>query len=145
MDAKAIWKQGMSFDGTATSGFTIPMGTSAEFGGADDGLRPIELVLVGLAGCTAMDVISILQKKRQEVSGFEVRAHADRATEHPKVFTAIEIRYLLRGRNIDPAAVQRAIELSESKYCPAQAMLSKVAPISLAYEIVEDAAALAVA
>ncbi len=137
MDAKAIWKQGMSFDGTATSGFTIPMGTSAEFGGADDGLRPIELVLVGLAGCTAMDVISILQKKRQEVTGFEVRAHADRATEHPKVFTHVVLEFVVTGKNIDREAVERAVELSSTKYCSAQAMLIKAVEIEHKITIVE--------
>ncbi len=137
MDAKAIWKQGMSFDGTATSGFTIPMGTSAEFGGADDGLRPIELVLVGLAGCTAMDVISILQKKRQEVTAFEVRAHADRATEHPKVFTHVVLEFVVTGKNIDREAVERAVELSSTKYCSAQAMLIKAVEIEHKITIVE--------
>ncbi|MBN1373531.1 MAG: OsmC family protein [Anaerolineaceae bacterium] len=137
MDAKAIWKQGMSFDGTADSGFTIRMGASAEFGGADDGMRPMELVLVGLAGCTAMDVISILQKKRQEVTGFEVRAHADRATDHPKVFTHVVLEFVVTGKNIDRAAVERAVELSETKYCSAQAMLSKAVEIEHKITLVE--------
>ena len=132
MDASVSWIKGMSFTGTADTGFTVPLGTEPAVGGENDGFRPIELMAVSLAGCTAMDVMSILRKKRQDITGFEVKVHADRADEHPKVFTAIEIRYLLRGRNIDPSAVQRAIDLSESKYCPAQAMLSKVAPISLA-------------
>lgn len=138
MDAKAIWKHGMSFDGTATSGFTIPMGTSAEFGGDNDGLRPIELVLVGLAGCTAMDVISILQKKRQEVTAFEVSAHADRATEHPKVFTHVVLEFVVTGKEIDRAAVERAVELSSTKYCSAQAMLIKAVEIEHKITIVEE-------
>jgi putative redox protein len=138
MDASVSWIKGMSFTGTADTGFTVPLGTDPAVGGENDGFRPIELMAVSLAGCTAMDVMSILRKKRQDITGFEVKVHADRADEHPKVFTAIEIRYLLRGRNIDPSAVQRAIDLSESKYCPAQAMLSKVAPISLAFEIIEE-------
>ena len=141
MDASVSWIKGMSFTGTADTGFTVPLGAEPAVGGDNDGFRPIELMAVSLAGCTAMDVMSILRKKRQDVTGFEVKVHADRADEHPKVFTAIEIRYVVRGRNIDPAAVQRAMELSESKYCPAQAMLSKVAPISLAYEIIEDTTA----
>ena len=138
MDAAVSWTKVMSFIGSADTGFTVPLGTEPAVGGDNDGFRPIELMLVSLAGCTAMDVMSILRKKRQDVTGFDVKVHAERAEEHPKGFTAIEIRYLLRGRNIDPSAVQRAIELSESKYCPAQAMLSKVAPISLAYEISEE-------
>jgi putative redox protein len=97
----------------------------------------MELIAIGLAGCTAMDVISILSKKRQEVSVFETLVHAERASEHPKVFTHVTIEYLLEGRNIDPAAVERAIELSAKKYCPAQAMLEKAVMIEHKYTIKE--------
>jgi len=130
MDAKVIWKSRMSFDGSSDSGFVVPIGTSPEVGGDDDGFRPMELIAIGLAGCTAMDVISIMKKKKQNVSGFEVKVHATKSTEHPKVFTSIEIEYLVHGEAIDRAAVERAVELSESKYCPAQAMLGKVVPIT---------------
>jgi putative redox protein len=99
----------------------------------------MELMAMGLAGCTAMDVISILRKKRQEISSFEVKVDAERATQHPHVFTAIEITYILRGKRIDAVSVERAMQLSEEKYCPAQAMLRVVAPISLKYEIIEEA------
>ncbi len=97
----------------------------------------MELIAIGLAGCTAMDVISILQKKRQDVTAFETRVHARRAVEHPKVFTNIQIEYIVEGRKIDPAAVERAIELSETKYCPAQAMLAKAVKIDHTYTIRE--------
>jgi len=130
MDAKVIWKGRMSFDGSSDSGFVVPIGTSPEVGGDDDGFRPMELIAIGLAGCTAMDVISILEKKKQNVSGFEVKVHAIKSTEHPKVFTSIEIEYLVHGEAIDRAAVERAVDLSETKYCPAQAMLGKVVPIT---------------
>ena len=136
MNASVVWSHGMSFTGTADSGFSIPLGTDPSVGGDNDGPRPMELLAVGLGGCTAMDVISILSKKRQKVTGFEV--HADRAAEHPKVFTAIHIHYVVRGVDVDSAAVQRAIELSEEKYCPAQAMFARVAPIRLTYEIVQE-------
>jgi putative redox protein len=129
MDAKVIWKQRLSFDGTADSGFTLPLGSRPEVGGDNDGFRPMELLLIGLAGCTAMDVISILMKKRVEVLSFEVSAHADRREEHPQAFTGAAIEYRLKGRKIDRASVERAVELSENKYCPAQAMFSKVFPI----------------
>ncbi len=129
MDAKVTWKTGMSFEGAADSGFTLPLGTSAENGGAEDGFRPMELLLVGLAGCTAMDTISILQKKRQDVTAFEVKVHGDRASEHPKIFTHILIEYIVTGNHIDPVAVERAVELSSTKYCSAQAMLGKAAEI----------------
>lgn len=140
MDAIVTLQQRMSFTATADSGFRLNMGTSRDVGGDDDGFRPMELVLLGLAGCTAMDVISILRKKRQHVTGFEVQAHAERAEEHPKVFTDVTIKYIVEGINIDPAAVMRAIELSETKYCPAQAMLVQAVPIKHEYEIVEVAA-----
>jgi putative redox protein len=129
MEAKAIWKGRMSFDGTAGSGFTLPMGTRADSGGDDDGFRPMELLLVGLAGCTAMDVISILEKKRQDVTNFEVNVQAERAETHPRVFTNILLEYVVTGHAVDPVAVERAVELSETKYCSAQAMLGKTALI----------------
>ena len=137
MDAKVSWKGGMSFDGSAGSGFTLPLGTSAEFGGAQDGFRPMELLLVGLAGCTAMDVMSILQKKRQDVTGFEVRVQGEQGSEHPKVFTDITIEFLVTGRGLDPAAVERAVELSSTKYCSAEAMLAEVARIEHKVTILE--------
>jgi putative redox protein len=99
-------------------------------GGENDGFRPMELIAIGLAGCTGMDVISILEKKKQNVSNFEVRIHAEKAADHPKVFTNIEIEYLIQGVGIDRAAVERAVELSETKYCPAQSMLGKAVPIT---------------
>jgi len=137
MDAKVTWKQRLTFTGTADSGFEVGLGSKPEFGGDNDGFKPIELIAVGLAGCTAMDVISILQKKRQDVTNFEVQVHADRAEEHPKVFTNIMIKYLFEGHNIDPAAVERAIDLSTTKYCPSHAMLRKSVTIDHTYEIKE--------
>jgi len=125
MEAQVTWNGRLSFSGTSGSGFIVPLGTSPEFGGDDDGFRPMELILIALAGCTAMDVISILQKKRQDVSSFEVKVNADRSSEHPKVFTYSVIEYIVSGNNLESEAVHRAVELSEIKYCPAQAMLSK--------------------
>jgi putative redox protein len=137
MDAKVTWSDRLTFEGTADSGYSILLGASPAVGGDDDGIRPMELIALGLAGCTGMDVISILLKKRQDVTAFEVRVHAERAEEHPKVFTSVNIEYLITGRDIDPAAVERAIELSETKYCPAQAMFGKLMPIKLSYQIQE--------
>jgi putative redox protein len=138
MQASVDWDHGLTFSGTSDTGFTVPLGASASVGGDDDGFRPIELMLVSLAGCTAMDVISILQKKRQEITGFRVSVDAERAEEHPKVFTAITVHYEVTGRNVDSAAVERAIELSETRYCPAQAMLDKAVPIEHKYTITEE-------
>jgi putative redox protein len=137
MDAKVTWKGKMTFNGSADSGFIVPLGTDSAVGGDNDGFRPLELMAVSLAGCTAMDVISILQKKRQDVTAFEVKVHADRAPEHPKIFTDITVEYRIEGHKVDPAAVERAIELSETKYCPAQAMLAKVVKIEHTYSITE--------
>jgi putative redox protein len=141
MDAKVIWKQDLSFTGSSDSGFEIPLGTDLETGGANDGFRPLELMAVSLAGCTAMDVVSILRKKQQKVTAFEVKVHTDRAAEHPKVFTYTVITYLVTGHGLDEQAVRRAIELSTTKYCPAQAMLAKVVPMELCYEIFEGKSA----
>jgi putative redox protein len=138
MDAKVIWKQGMSFSGTAATGFEVPIGADPEVGGANDGFRSLELMGISLAACTGMDVISILKKKQQNITAFEVRAHADRAEEHPKVFTFLIVTFLVTGHHVDEKAVVRSIELSATKYCPAQAMLSKSVPIELKYEIYEE-------
>lgn len=137
MEAKAIWKQGLSFTGTADSGFEVALGSTSEVGGDDDGFEPIELIAIGLAGCTAMDVISILKKKRQVVTDFEVQVQTERAEEHPKVFTHVLIKYLVEGKNIDKSAVERAIELSTTKYCPSHAMLKTAVDIEHTYEIKE--------
>lgn len=138
MNANVTWHQGMSFSGTADSGFKVPLGTGAEVAGTDEGFRPLELMAVSLAGCTAMDVISILEKKQQAVTAFEVKVQADRADQHPKVFTHAVITYVVTGHAVEESAVLRAIELSSTKYCPAQAMLGKVFPIELVYQIYED-------
>jgi putative redox protein len=137
MKAAVTWDHGLTFEGKADSGFTVNLGSSPAVGGDNDGFRPMELILTGLIGCTAMDVISILMKKRQDVTGFRVTADAEQAESHPHVFTKIHIHYIVEGQNIDPKAVERAMELSETRYCPAQAMLSVIVPMELTYEIVE--------
>jgi putative redox protein len=98
----------------------------------------MELLLISLCGCTAMDVVSILQKKRQPFTGLQVKASAERAEEHPKVYTQIHLEYVVKGKGVEPQAVERAIELSETKYCSAAAMLSKAAQITTSYRIEEE-------
>jgi len=137
MDAKVIWSNGMTFTGTADTGFNVPLGADPSVGGANDGFRPLELMAVSLAGCTAMDVISILRKKQQQVAEFEVRVHADQRSDPPHIFTGAVITYLVSGKGLDEAALVRAIELSAVRYCPAQAMLSSVFPIKMEYEVFE--------
>lgn len=138
MNINVSWKNGMSFSGFAESGFEVPLGTDPSLGGSDDGFRPLELMAISLAGCTAMDVISILKKKQQAVIGFDVKVHTDQTTDHPKVFTRAVITYIVTGNNIEETAVTRAIGLSATKYCPAQAMLGKVMQMELLYEIYDE-------
>lgn len=140
MDATLTLHEGMHFVAVADSGHEVHIDSDASVGGSDSASRPMELMLISLAGCTAMDVISILRKKRQDVTGLQLKTHADRAEDHPKVFTAITIEYIVRGRDIDPAAVERAIELSADRYCSAQAMLKQVVPMELTYTIIEEEA-----
>ena len=138
MQAKVNWNEGLSFTGTADSEFSIQMDAKEEVGGEGKGFIPMELMAMSLAGCTAMDVISILRKKRQDVTDFEVRVDVDRAEEHPKVFTKATINYIVTGHNVDEKAVLRAIQLTAERYCPAQAMLGQVFPIDLQYQIFEE-------
>ena len=139
MDVNVTWKSKLSFTANGENGFTLPLDAEPAVGGDGNGFEPMELIALGLAGCTAMDTISILQKKQQGITSFEVQIHAEKATEFPKVFTHIIIEYLVVGHHVEPAAVERAIELSATKYCPAQAMLSKACRIDHKYSI-KDAA-----
>jgi putative redox protein len=137
--AKVVWQGDMTFEG---SGSTYPDGkilfdSDESVGGHNQGFRPVELLLVGLAGCTAMDVISILKKKQQVVTGFEVAVEGLQAADHPKYFTDITVVYRVIGHNVDPKAVDRAIELSETKYCSVSAMLRAKANVTHRIEIVE--------
>jgi putative redox protein len=138
MEAKVIWQQRMAFTASADTGYSAPLDAEAGVGD-ESGFRPMEMIAMGLAGCTAMDVISILTKKRQNVTAFEVQVHAQRAGDHPKVFTEAVIEYLVTGVGIDPQAVLRAIELSATRYCPAQAMLAKAFPMQLKFSVYEQA------
>jgi putative redox protein len=135
MVVKVNWNNKLSFTGISESGFTLPLDADASVGGEDTGFRPMELIAIGLAGCTGMDTVSILKKKGQDVTNFEVQVKAERADEYPKVFTHIYLEYIVEGHNINPAAVERSIELSATKYCPAQAMLSKACKIEHKYTI----------
>lgn len=135
MEAKVVWKDGLSFLSNPGEKLSIPLNSEAFTEVAGDWYEPMELVAIGLAGCTAMDVISILQKKRQDVTKFEVQVHASRASDFPKVFTNIVIEYIVEGHQIEPSAVERSIELSATKYCPVQAMLNKACNIEHKYSI----------
>jgi putative redox protein len=138
MKATLNWKQGMTFVGSADSGHSIQMDAGVSVGGGNNGIRPMEMIALGLAGCTGMDVISVLQKKRQHVTGFDIQVHADRSADHPRVFTRAIITFVIVGKSIDEDAVLRSIELSATKYCPVHAMLEQAFPIDLHYEIYEE-------
>ena len=138
MKVAAQWKENMTFVGIPDSGFAVQMDADASFGGTENGVRPMEMIALGLAACTGMDVISILQKKRQQITQFEVRVNAPRSADHPQVFTSAVITYIVIGRGVDESAVLRSIELAATKYCPAQFMLAEVFPMELHYEIFEE-------
>jgi putative redox protein len=104
----------------------------------ETGPRPMELILIGMVGCTSMDVVSLLRKQRQPFLALRVRATAERADEHPKVYTKIHLEYVVKGKGVDARAVERAIELSQDKYCPGSAMLGKTAEITYSYQLEEE-------
>jgi len=127
--------QGITFAGKANSNHWVMMDGSSKFGGSDAASGPMELILIALGGCTGSDVASILEKKRVKLDGFEMNISADRAQEYPKVFTKIHIEYVFYGDNIKTKDVERAIELSQEKYCSVSAMLKKSADVTYSYQI----------
>ena len=137
MKARVKWQGGVAFAGEADSGHTLIMDGSPEAGGRNQGARPMELLLLGLGGCTAFDVVEILRKGRQAMTACEVELEAERAPEPPKVFTRIHLHFRVAGAGLDRAKVARAIELSTEKYCSATAMLEKTAQITHDFEIVD--------
>ena len=131
IQAKLKWTDGMQFVGRAGEGPAVIMDSSD--GGS--GPSPMQMVLLGVAGCTAIDVVSIMEKKRADIARFEITIDGEQAEEHPKRFTGIKIVYKLYGRDIKPKAIEQAIDLSENKYCSAMASLN--AEVQHAYEIIE--------
>jgi len=129
--------KGLALAGRGGSNHWVSMDGPEDYGGFSAGTRPMEMILIGLAACTAMDVLSILQKKRVKLDDFNMQAEAEQAAEHPKVFTKIKLHYVFYGKGIRAKDVERSIELSQEKYCGASAMLRKVAEISYDYEIIE--------
>ena len=127
----------MSFVGESGSGHSVVMDGAPEAGGRNLGIRPMEMLLLGLGGCTAFDVVSILKKSRQDIADCEVEIEAERAEEIPKVFTRIHVHFIVSGKVLDPAKVERAVNLSADKYCSASRMLEKTAELTHDFEIVE--------
>lgn len=135
MKARVSWVEGMMFTGESGSGHTIVLDGAPENGGRNAGIRPMELMLLGLAGCTAFDVVLILQRGREPIAGCVVEVDAERAPTDPKVFTAIHLQYRLSGQGLSPQKVERAIQLSKEKYCSASIMLGQVAQITHAWTV----------
>ncbi|MDD1748611.1 MAG: OsmC family protein [Methanothrix sp.] len=140
MDCRVKWvgTEGMSFVAETGSGHAFVMDGAPEGGGRNLGPRPMETVLAGTGGCTAYDVVVILKKSRQQVTGCEVQVHAERAETDPKVFTKIHMHFVVRGRDLKPSVVESAVKLSHGKYCSASAMLGKTADITWDVEIVPE-------
>ncbi|HXW69594.1 MAG TPA: OsmC family protein [Dissulfurispiraceae bacterium] len=136
MQANVRWVQGLQFVGKSGTNHEIQMDADAEYGGTDKGMRPMEMLLVAIGGCTGMDVTSILQKKRQQLNGIEIRVSGTNADTHPMKFTVIELEYIITGKDIPEAAVKKAIEASMEKYCSVKATLEGVAKINYRYTIV---------
>lgn len=139
MKARIQWTGGVSFVGSADSGHEVPMDGSPEFGGQNRGARPMELLLLGMGGCTAFDVVLILRRGRQDITDCVTHIEAERAPVDPKVFTKIHVHFVVSGRKLDPKRVEQALKLSAEKYCSASIMLAKTAEITHDFEIVEIA------
>lgn len=137
MKARVKWLEGMTLVGEAGSGHAVVMDAAPAVGGRDLGVRPMEMLLLGMGGCTAIDVLHMLQKGRQEVTDCVVELEAERAETDPKVFTRIQMRYIVTGRGLNEAQVKRAIALSAEKYCSASVMLGKTAAITHTWEVRE--------
>lgn len=137
MKGRVKWVEGVTFVAESNSGHAVVMDGPPEFGGRNLGMRPMEMLLLGMGGCTAFDVIMVLKKKRQAVVDCVAELQAERADTDPKVFTKIHVHFIVKGFKLDPQAVQRAIDLSAEKYCSASIMLGKTAVITHDF-VIED-------
>ena len=138
MKATITLQEGSTFEGVAGSGHRVTMDVAPEVGGRNLGLRPMEMVLLGLGGGTAIDVLHMLRKGRQPITDMRVELDAERADDAPKVFTRIHVHFVLTGAGLDPHKIERAIKLSATKYCSASMMLNKTAEMTHDFEIVEQ-------
>ena len=138
MKGRIKWIEGMTFTAESESGHAIVIDGKKEVGGRNLGMTPMEMVLLGTAGCTAFDVVYILKRGRQPVEDCVVTIEAERAESHPKVFTKVHIHYTLRGRGLAPEQVARAVRLSAETYCSASAMVARTAEVTHDFEIVSE-------
>jgi putative redox protein len=135
MNVVVKYSGGLQFVGESATGHAIVMDGDPDVGGNDTAPRPMELLLLGLGGCTGMDTISILKKKKQPVEGLEIVLRGEKADNHPKRYTKIQMEYVVKGKGIDETAVKRAIQLSTEKYCSVKATLEEKTDISFSYRI----------
>jgi putative redox protein len=136
--ATVTYTGGMQFVASADSGHAVVMDADADVGGNNTGSRPMELLLMGIGGCSGMDIISILKKKKQAVTGLEANVSGTMADDYPHKYTGITIEYVVRGKGISEEAVKRAVQLSMDKYCSVKATLEGSAKINFSYRIIED-------
>lgn len=141
MDVKIKWVDGVSFIGESETGHAVVLDGAPENGGRNIGMRPMEMLLIGMGACTSFDVVTILKKARQPIVDCVAEIHADRADEVPKVFTKIHVHFVVTGNNLNETQVERAVKLSAEKYCSASIMLSKACEITHDYKIVPFEAA----
>ena len=137
MKARIKWIEGVSFAGQSESGHTVVMDGPPESGGQNLGVRPMEMLLLGMGGCSAFDVVHILRKSRQPITDCVAELDATRADTDPKVFTKIHLHFIVSGKGLDPKRVEQAVKLSAEKYCSASIMLGKVAVVTHNFEVVE--------
>jgi putative redox protein len=135
-EATVRWAGRMTFIGKAGTNHLIPLDTTPDFGGDSSATKPLELLLVALGGCTGMDIVPLLKKMRQDVTALELNVAAERSEDHPRVYTKIDIEYVVTGRNLEEEKVKHAIGLSQEKYCSVSAMLKKACPVNYSIRIV---------
>ena len=138
MKATVKWLDNMSFVGESGSGHSVVMDGPPDDGGRNMGVRPMEMVLLGMGGCTAFDVVHILKRGRQDIEDCHVEMEAERATDIPKVFTKIHAHYVIKGKNLDAKKVERAITMTAEKYCSVSIMLATSVEITHDFEIIEE-------
>ncbi|MGE4594928.1 MAG: OsmC family protein [Gammaproteobacteria bacterium] len=136
MNVKVKWIDGMMMVGESGSGHAVVMDGPADVGGNNMGVRPMEMLLIGMAGCTTVDVVSTLKKMRENIDDCIAEVSAERASEHPKVFTNIHIHFIVQGLDLNPAKVEKAIALSADKYCSASIMMAKTANVTHDFEVI---------
>ena len=136
--ARMTWAGGLKFEGVSMFGHKIATDGSREVGGNEEGFKPTELLLYGMAGCAGIDIVRIMEKQRQELTSLEIELIGHQPEEYPKAFHTIEIKFIARGHNLDPAKLAKAIELSDQKYCVVSQTIQHVTKVITSHEIIED-------